>query len=115
MFDVRRIAPAGRPNFRQRGYTSRWDAFAKQIKAERPLCARCQERGVTTAGYAVDHIRPVTGPDDPTFFDPAAVQVLCRACHSEKTAAEDGGFGNTKGKRKPAIGLDGYPIKGAGD
>jgi 5-methylcytosine-specific restriction endonuclease McrA len=36
----------------------------------------------------LDHIHPVTGPDDPAFYDPANHQSLCHACHSAKTMSE---------------------------
>ena len=43
----------------------------------------------------VDHIRPHKGNED-LMWDEENLQALCHACHSRKTAAEDGGFGNIK-------------------
>lgn len=105
-----RLDSMTRPNFRQRGYHSTWDTFAKLFKREHPLCARCLQAGIASPAYAVDHIEPLTGPHDPRLLDPSACQSLCQQCHAEKTATEDGGFGNRKGKRKPRIGLDGWPL-----
>ena len=81
----------------QRGYDARWTAYSRQYRKDYPLCVRCLAAGLLVSverGGHVDHIKPVTGPHDPLFWDPANHQSLCRSCHSEKTAAEDGGFGN---------------------
>jgi 5-methylcytosine-specific restriction endonuclease McrA len=50
------------------------------ILAERPLCEVCG-RGA----HEVHHSPPVSGPDDPRFFDPSAVVGLCKSCHSAAT------------------------------
>lgn len=36
----------------------------------------------------VDHIIPVTGPDDPLFWEESNHQPLTHECHSRKTMAE---------------------------
>lgn len=58
-----------------------------------PNCVECQARNVLTKATDVDHIHPHNG-DPVLFFDRDNLQSLCHACHSRKTAAEDGGFGN---------------------
>ena len=81
----------------QRGYDARWARYSKQYRKDNPLCVRCLEDGILNSiehGGHVDHIQPVTGPDDPLFWEPTNHQGLCRSCHSAKTASEDGGFGN---------------------
>jgi 5-methylcytosine-specific restriction protein A len=40
----------------------------------------------------VDHVVPVSGPDDPRFLDFGQVQSLCHPCHSRKSALEDSTF-----------------------
>jgi hypothetical protein len=36
----------------------------------------------------VDHITPVTGKDDPTFYEGAGHQSLCDPCHQAKRQRE---------------------------
>jgi 5-methylcytosine-specific restriction endonuclease McrA len=36
----------------------------------------------------VDHVIPVTGPGDPSFYMPAAHQALCESCHNAKRQRE---------------------------
>ncbi|MFP4539129.1 MAG: AAA family ATPase [Dichotomicrobium sp.] len=76
----------------KRGYTRQWAAYAARYKLRHPLCVHCAEDGIDTLTEAVDHIQPVSGPDDPLFWDEDNHQSLCRTCHSRKTAREDGGF-----------------------
>jgi len=77
----------------QRGYCSeRWRSFRAIVLERRPVCAGCARVGVVRAATVVDHIVPVSGPDDPTFLRFDAVQPLCVACHGKKTATEDSTF-----------------------
>lgn len=46
-------------------------------------------RGKLTEAKHVDHILPVSGRDDPLFWDVSNHQPLCHACHSQKTAKEN--------------------------
>jgi 5-methylcytosine-specific restriction protein A len=80
----------------RRGYTWQWHLFRNAYLRANPLCVRCLTRDLLEPATDVDHIRPVTGPDDPAFFDPSAVQSLCSRCHKEKTAREDGAFGRPR-------------------
>jgi len=79
-----------------RGYGSRWQRVRKLFLLANPLCRPCQEQGRDTEAEAVDHIVPVTGADDPAFWDEGNWQPICQPCHSRKTANEDGGFGRAK-------------------
>lgn len=82
-----------RPNANSRGYCSKaWRRFRAVQLARSPLCVRCLAAGTLAHANEVDHIRPVTGPEDPTFYDFTAVQSLCARCHSRKTAVEDSTF-----------------------
>lgn len=80
-------APDNRPNFRQRGYDSRWDKARLVWLAEHPICAECERNGLVVAGYAVDHITPHRG-DQGLFWDQSNWQTLCRRCHAVKSQAE---------------------------
>ena len=77
----------------ERGYTSRWRRVAKSFLQKHPLCAECERKGVIRMATCVDHIVPHHG-DSALFWDSSNWQPLCQECHSRKTAAEDGGFGN---------------------
>lgn len=79
-----------------RGYDGKWSKAAKQFRVNNPLCKMCEQKGILKVNFCVDHIVPVTGPDDPLFWDQSNWQGLCLTCHSEKTAREDGAFGNEK-------------------
>lgn len=79
-----------------RGYGSRWSAYSKQYRIDNPLCVICEKKGKLKIAQCVDHIEPVSGPDDPKFWIVANHQGLCNSCHSIKTASEDGGFGNER-------------------
>ena len=50
----------------------------------------------------VDHIIPHKG-DEALFWDEDNLQSLCTPCHNQKTAREDGGFGNTKKDTGPRL------------
>ncbi|WEG14915.1 HNH endonuclease [Pullulanibacillus sp. KACC 23026] len=56
----------------------------------------CLKDGRLEPSRHTDHIKPVSGPNDPLFWDPNNHQALCVSCHSTKTAKEDGGFGRRK-------------------
>lgn len=78
-----------------RGYGRAWQRIRERILArDAYLCQECKRGGKLTAvgksGH-VDHVTPKArgGTDDDTNL-----QTLCQPCHSEKTAKEDGGFGN---------------------
>ncbi len=77
----------------ERGYSYRWQKASKAFLREHPLCAECERNGITKVATCVDHIIPHRG-DRRLFWDMLNWQPLCQECHSRKTAAEDGGFGN---------------------
>lgn len=72
----------------ERGYGSRWQRASKRFRARHPLCSACMDRGKIQQGTCVDHIQPITGPDDPLFWMESNWQTLCDDCHREKTKAE---------------------------
>lgn len=77
---------------RARGYSRRWADYSRWFLVGHPLCVRCEKAGRVTASALTDHIEPHRG-DPVKFWNPANHQALCWACHSRKTATEDGGFG----------------------
>ena len=82
-----------------RGYGSRWTKYSKQYRENNPLCVHCQKEGRLTLAQCVDHIKAVSGPDDPLFYDVSNLQSLCQTCHSRKTILEDQGFGYQRKER----------------
>ena len=99
-----------RQSSHSRGYDRRWQKIRTMHLSEYPLCVECQKQGKLTAATVVDHITPHKG-DWTLFNNPANHQSLCASCHSFKTAAEDGGFGNVKGQAKvrASCDIDGNP------
>jgi 5-methylcytosine-specific restriction enzyme A len=80
-------ADKARPNFRQRGYTGKWDKARAAFLLDHPTC-QCGK-----AASHVDHVIAHNG-DQRLFWNKANWRSLCASCHSRKTAAKDGGFGN---------------------
>lgn len=78
-----------------RGYGAKWRAYREKYLRAHPLCRVCQGKGFVVAATVVDHVEPHRG-DHRLFWNPANHQPLCGPCHSAKTAAEDGGFGNPR-------------------
>lgn len=69
-----------------RGYGYRWEKYSRQYRRENPQCAKCEKET-----ECVDHIIPVTGPNDPLFWDESNHQPLCNYHHGQKTATEKNG------------------------
>ncbi len=67
-----------------------------------PLCAHCLIKGRYTLASELDHIIALVNGGKDTADN---YQGLCISCHKIKTAND------LKQKRKPIIGLDGYPIE----
>lgn len=75
-----------RPSAAKRGYDRRWRKYVKWFLAqpEHRICA-C---GCGRLATEVDHIKPVSGPDDPMFWSGSNHQGLTHECHSRKTMSE---------------------------
>lgn len=80
----------------KRGYGYRWQQARAGYLAKHPLCVICKAKGLIEPATDLDHIIPHKG-DMELFWDRTNWQGLCGSCHSEKTAKEDGGFGNPRG------------------
>lgn len=73
----------------ERGYGHRWRKYREWFLKQHPLCVRCREDGKLEPATVVDHIIPVTGADDPLFWDTDNHQPMCDRCHNIKRATED--------------------------
>lgn len=78
----------GRPSARKRGYTHKWDEWAKRHKQQEPLCRKCYERGIIKQADVADHIVPHKG-NSTVFWDPNNLQSLCTSCHSQAKQSEE--------------------------
>ena len=87
------IRPDVRETATVRGYGYAWQKARLGFLKSHPVCAACEKQGRVTAASVVDHITPHKG-DQTLFWDHDNWQPLCKSCHSRKTAATDGGFGN---------------------
>ena len=79
----------------ERGYTSKWAYARARYLFSHPLCVECMRGGHVTAATVVDHRIPHRG-DMKLFWDKGNWQSLCKPHHDEKTAREEGGFGNVR-------------------
>lgn len=70
----------------ERGYGRRWREYALWFLnlPENRIC-KC---GCGRMSKEVDHIVPISGPDDPLFWESSNHQGLTKECHSEKTMRE---------------------------
>lgn len=65
----------------ERGYGPRWARFRLYYLREHPICG-C---GCGRLAEEIHHLRPVSGPMDPGFFDEDNLVSLTKACHSRET------------------------------
>ncbi|WP_223484720.1 HNH endonuclease signature motif containing protein [Stenotrophomonas indicatrix] len=70
-----------------------WRRLRALVLAACPLCVACSAEGRIRAASHVDH-----RDGDSRNNELSNLQGLCVRCHSAKTAREDGGFGNKRGK-----------------
>ena len=83
----------------QRGYGARWSKYRAWFLENWPLCgdrpsgdptgdSECLRQKLPVPANVVDHIVPVTGPDDPGFYRSEGLQSLCARCHDAKRQRE---------------------------
>jgi len=67
-------------NTTQHGYDGAWNRLSVRLRAEKPLCERCLERGIVTAATEVHHIVPI---DQAPWLrlEVSNLMCLCNACH----------------------------------
>jgi 5-methylcytosine-specific restriction protein A len=90
----RRLDKNVRASAGERGYGREWRRYRRDYLLAHRSCVLCARERRASPATVIDHITPVRGPTDPRFWDPQNHQALCSSCHSRKTAAVDGGFGN---------------------
>lgn len=69
-----------------------WRRLREEVLLRDLYTCQVAECGRVLGGKGEAHVDHVDG--DPSNNAMANLQTLCRRCHSEKTAREDGGFGN---------------------
>lgn len=71
-----------------KGYGRRWQRFRERLYRKRAkkgvVCGLCGKAFGNVSPHA-DHIIPVTGEDDPLFYDETNIQFLHPECHGVKT------------------------------
>jgi 5-methylcytosine-specific restriction protein A len=89
------VSERARGSAAARGYDRKWSEYSRARLKRHPWCLDPDGRHPWqfVAAEHTDHVKPVSGPDDPLFWDENNHQSLCRSCHSFKTVREDGGFG----------------------
>lgn len=90
----RKAQPSGSYAARNGFSKAQWDHVRRAHLQVEPLCRTCKSNDKNVSASHVDHIRAHHG-DPNLFWDETNLQSLCHSCHSRKTAAHDGGFGNT--------------------
>jgi 5-methylcytosine-specific restriction protein A len=81
-----------------RGYDSKWSKTRLLVLArDKYLCQYCIKEGRVAPATDVDHIVSIRSGGERLSL--SNLQSLCKMHHSQKTATEDGGFGNYKIKR----------------
>ena len=118
-----------RPHFRARGYSDEWLKFSTDFLRASPWCWGCASIGVSTRASLLDHIIPMTDAPE-RLLNTNGVQPLCRPCHDQakrelerrwkrgEITTADLRMGSrvaiavVRRVHKPAIGLDGFAIKG---
>lgn len=98
--EAKDTAEAYRKSSSERGYGGKWKtwraAILKRLRATGEWGGNCDRCGrVILKSVHCDHIEPVSGADDPRFYDRTNIQFLHAGCHSEKTI-EDRKSGKTR-------------------
>jgi 5-methylcytosine-specific restriction protein A len=89
---VHQRAAFSRENDNSKFYNSwPWRKKSKAFRMIHPLCAICEENGLTVAGKVVDHIVRINDGGD--RLDDDNLQVLCEKCHNRKSSNESRGRG----------------------
>lgn len=106
---AKKAAESRRESSAKRGYGYKWQQARAGYLRSHPLCAEHERLGQLVQATVVDHKVPHKLDDamssgdavqivkaQSLFWDHDNWQPLCKPCHDEKTAREDGAFGNTR-------------------
>ena len=63
--------------------TARWTRLSRAFRADHPLCAECNRKGIIRPATCVDHIVPWPICAD-AFYDRTNLQALCDECNHLK-------------------------------
>ncbi len=85
-----RVRDRDRPSPAVRGYGRNHQRLRLIVMAEQPLCLTCQAAGRIELGTEMDHI-----DGNVNNLSRDNLQMLCKGCHSHKTAKEQGGLGGS--------------------
>ncbi len=81
--------------------TYRYQQFRDRFMRRNPLCAECDRQGRVAKSDEMDHVVPVTQAPE-RVWDETNLEALCRPCHHEKTARENGWLPNPVRERREA-------------
>lgn len=110
---VKKEVESRRESSTKRGYGYKWQQARAGHLRSHPFCVGHDRRGELVQATVVDHIvahklsealesgdaeRIVKAQE--LFWDCSNWQSLCKTCHDEKTAREDGAFGNQRAAKR---------------
>ncbi len=67
-------------------HSKQWRSLRNYYIQMNPLCEACKRRDKVTAGYVIDHIKPINMGGHKT--DISNLQTLCESCHNSKRGKE---------------------------
>jgi 5-methylcytosine-specific restriction protein A len=86
---LQRAIDRNRGSSRDRGYDRVWEKLRDLVRAEEPICRMCLAEGNAELTEEIDHIIPISGPDDPLRLERSNLQGLCGRHHRVKTRQEN--------------------------
>lgn len=71
-----------RPRSRKEYHSRRWTEQSRIFRDAKPICARCEAKGILSPTEVTDHVIPVEIYGN--FWDRSNWQPLCKRCNIEK-------------------------------
>jgi 5-methylcytosine-specific restriction enzyme A len=91
---------ASRPSPAARGYGADWRKRRARFLAAHPACADCGAPA-TVADHDPVSRRDLVAAGAPDPDADRHLKARCKPCHDRRTASQDGGFGNPRGRTPP--------------